>query len=94
MVGGILSTTVVGCDLVDLERFLGTFAPGFLPEVLGIPVMTREVRFGSAFDLQKILISSFSIFCCSATATMWLHSLYDEYIGHWVSHLKPPFAFA
>ena len=69
MVGGILSTTVVGCGLVDLERFLRTFTPGFLSELLGIPVMTRKVRFGSAFDLQKIATSSFSSFCCSATAT-------------------------
>ena len=90
MVGGILSTIVVGCGLVDFERFLGTFAPGFLPELLGIPIIIREVRFGSPFDLPMMLTSSVNC-SCSATATMWLHSLYDEYIGHWVSQLKPPF---
>ena len=70
---------------------VGTFAPGFLPELLGIPVIIREVRFGSPFDLPMMLTSSVNCSCCSATATMWLHSLYDEYIGHWVSQLKPPF---
>ena len=67
MVAGILSTTVVGCGLVDLERFLGTFAPGFLPEPLGIPVITREVRLGSAFDLQDThkLFQQFLLFCYS-----------------------------